>query len=120
MRTISGGRGPQTPEGGLTFLENRYGVVGASVYRWIFGELWSRPGLSRRDRSLVTIAIIVALGELAELTTHAAAGVHHGLSRAEIAEVLVSIYPYLGAPRTAAATRFVQQVWADRDAAASA
>jgi 4-carboxymuconolactone decarboxylase len=45
------------------------GDVGTLAFRWAFGEIWSRPELSRRDRSLVVIAILGAMGQERELAT---------------------------------------------------
>ena len=58
----------------------RVGDVGVLARRWVFGEVWARTELSRRDRSLAVIAILTSLGASAELAVHVPAGVGNGLS----------------------------------------
>ena len=63
-----------------------------------FGAVWSRPGLARRDRSLVTIGILIGTGKPAELKNHVRAGLNNGLSVTELQEVLIQAVPYCGFP----------------------
>lgn len=65
-------------------------------YAW--GTIWARPGLSRRDRSLLNLGILAALNRNDELTTHLAAAVTNGLELAEIQEAILQIALYCGAP----------------------
>lgn len=64
----------------------------------VFGGLWARPGLSRRDRSLVTIAILIQTRALDELRVHFQAAIKNGLSKAELAEVIYHAGAYAGMP----------------------
>lgn len=69
----------------------------------VWGALWAREGLSARDRSLVTISILIALGAETELKTHVRIGINNGLTRDEIAEVIYHAGGYAGFPRATAA-----------------
>lgn len=69
------------------------------ITRYAWGEVWSRPGLARRDRSVATLAALVALGAEHELAMHVRAAVRNGLSPAEIREVLLHTAVYAGMPR---------------------
>jgi 4-carboxymuconolactone decarboxylase len=65
-------------------------------YAW--GGIWARPGLDRRTRSAITIAMLVALGRDEELTMHLKAARRNGVSVAEIAEILLQTAVYCGVP----------------------
>lgn len=69
----------------------------------VFAALWAREGLSFRDRSLVTLGILIALGAESELRTHVQIAVTNGLTEAEIAEVIYHAGGYAGFPRATAA-----------------
>lgn len=64
----------------------------------IFGRLWSRPGLARRDRSLLTLGILIALGSEHELESHFAIARRNGLTEEELAEVVYHASGYAGFP----------------------
>lgn len=79
----------------------------------VWGGVWTREGLERRDRSLVTISILIALGQHTELATHIRTGLRNGLTRKEISETVVHATAYVGCPAGIAAMRVVQQVLVD-------
>ena len=79
--------------------------------------VWSRPGLSPRDRSLVTIAALTALHRPNELRIHVARGLDNGLSRAEIGELIMHMAIYGGFPVAVEAMRIAREVFDERDAA---
>jgi 4-carboxymuconolactone decarboxylase len=64
----------------------------------LFRDLWLRPGLAPRDRSLVTVSALVASGQVAQLTGHVNIGNNNGLTQAEIAEALTHLAFYVGWP----------------------
>ena len=109
--TITGWKGVLEPAAGLERLETMLGDVGVVAYRWAFGEIWCRPQLSRRDRSIVVIAILIALGATAELAVHAPAGLRHGLTRVEIEEIVTHLSLYAGIPRAVEAMRAVREAF---------
>ncbi|WP_030946176.1 carboxymuconolactone decarboxylase family protein [Streptomyces sp. NRRL S-646] len=63
-----------------------------------YGDIWARPGLDRRSRSLVTLGILMALGHPAELRNHVLGALGNGLTSEEILETAVQAVPYLGLP----------------------
>src|SRR5689334_11208865 len=63
-----------------------------------WGEVWTRPGIDRRMRSAITLAVLAALGHDDELALHVRAARRNGLSEEEIAEVLLHTAVYAGAP----------------------
>lgn len=71
-------------------------------YRYVaesaFGMIWSRPGLALRDRSLVTVAQLAALGRTDELKAHLAGALNVGISKEELVEVLMQTSIYAGVP----------------------
>jgi 4-carboxymuconolactone decarboxylase len=68
------------------------------VTRYAWGELWNRPGLSRPERSMITIAMLAALGRDEELALHVRAALRNGLSPDDISEVLLQVAVYAGVP----------------------
>jgi len=68
------------------------------ITRYAWGEIWSRPGLSRPQRSMITIAMLAALGRDEELAMHVRAALRNGLSAADISEVLLQVAVYAGVP----------------------
>jgi 4-carboxymuconolactone decarboxylase len=80
-----------------------------------WGDVWSRPGLDRRTRSCVTLAVLTALHCHDELAMHVRAAVHNGLTAAEISEVLLHTAVYAGIPAANTAYRIAQQTLPDLD-----
>lgn len=68
------------------------------ISRYAWGEIWTRPGLDRKSRSMVTLSTLVALGHLNEFSFHIPAALRNGLSREEILEVLMQCAIYAGVP----------------------
>lgn len=78
--------------------------------RYCWGEVWTRPNLSRRDRSLATIASLVTLGAEHEIGIHVRAGLRHGLTITEIQETMQHLALYAGLPRAFSAMQFVNKL----------
>lgn len=68
------------------------------ITRYAWGEVWSRPGLSRHTRSLLTLAMTVALNREEEFRLHLRAALNNGVTREEIQEVLIHSAVYCGVP----------------------
>ena len=68
------------------------------ITRYAWGELWNRPGLSRPERSMITLAMLAALGRDEELALHVKAGIRNGLTATDIREVLLQVAVYAGVP----------------------
>lgn len=88
------------------------------ITRYAWGEVWSRPGLAQHTRSLLTLAMMVALNRDDEFRLHVRAALSNGVSRNEIAEVLMHAAIYCGLPAANGAFHWAEQVFADIDAAA--
>jgi len=86
------------------------------ITRYAWGEVWSRPGLSRHTRSLLTLAMMVALGRDEEFRMHVRAALNNGVSRDEIAEVLMHAAIYCGLPAANGAFHWAERVFAEIDA----
>jgi 4-carboxymuconolactone decarboxylase len=80
------------------------------ITRYAWAEIWDREGLDRRARSMITLAVLTALGREQELTLHLRAARTNGLSDEEIAEVLLHTAIYAGVPATNAALALAQQI----------
>lgn len=79
-----------------------------------FGAVWSRPGLERKQRSLVTLGILIGTGKPSELKNHVRAGLNNGLTVTELQEVLIQAIPYCGFPCVAEAIEATMQVLRER------
>jgi 4-carboxymuconolactone decarboxylase len=80
-----------------------------------WGLIWSRPGLTRRMRSLLNLGILTALGQPHELRLHIRAALRNGLTRKEISEALLHCSVYCGIPRAAEARRAMIEVFEELD-----
>jgi 4-carboxymuconolactone decarboxylase len=81
--------------------------------RYAWGEIWTRPGLDRRTRSCITIAMLVALGRDEELAIHLRGALNNGVTREEIKEVLLHTAVYCGMPAANSAFRVAAGVLPD-------
>jgi 4-carboxymuconolactone decarboxylase len=68
------------------------------ITRYAWGEIWSRPGLTRAERSIVTLTVLAALQHESELAMHVKAALRNGLSPEQIREVLLQVTVYAGVP----------------------
>ncbi|WP_410810605.1 carboxymuconolactone decarboxylase family protein [Micromonospora sp. 067-2] len=85
------------------------------VVAWAFGEMYARPGLPPRDRQLVTLGMLTALGGAEpQLEVHVNAALNVGLKPAEIVEALLHSAAYCGIPRALNATFVAKKVFAER------
>lgn len=85
-----------------------------------WGTVWTRPGLDRRSRSMITLTALIARGHHEELAMHLRAALRNGLTREEIGEVLLQSAIYCGVPDANTAFRIAQRVFdeeasSDRD-----
>jgi 4-carboxymuconolactone decarboxylase len=111
LRTLRGGKVDGAAEAAA--IEQRLGPVGSYVLDFVMGDIWSRPGLARRDRSLVVISILTTLNQLNQLRSHVRGGWHHGLTRAEIEEIMVQLAAYAGFPRAIDGMTVAREVLAE-------
>jgi 4-carboxymuconolactone decarboxylase len=77
----------------------------------LFGDVWERPGLSKRDRSLITIATLIALGREKQLTGHLERAINNGVSKSEISEIITHLAFYAGWPAAMTAALVAKDVF---------
>lgn len=83
------------------------------ITQYAWGSIWTRPGLDRRSRSMITLTALIALGHDEELAMHVRAALGNGLSREEIKEVLLQSAIYCGVPAANTAFRVAQEIFDD-------
>jgi len=86
------------------------------ITRYAWGEMWTRPGLSRHTRSLVTVAMLVALNRPEEFRLHVRAAFNNGVTRDDIKEVLMHAAVYCGVPAANASFHMAEEVFAQMEA----
>lgn len=89
------------------------------ITRYAWGEIWTRPGLPRHTRSLLTLAMMVALNRADEFRLHVRAAANNGVTRDEIKEVLLQAAIYCGVPAANTAFHLAAEVFAQMDAEAT-
>lgn len=82
------------------------------ITRYAWGEIWTRPGLPRHTRSLLTIGLMVALNRTDEFKLHVRAAFNNGVTRDEIKEVLMHCAIYAGVPAANSAFHMAEEVFA--------
>ena len=78
----------------------------------IFGDIWERPGLSKRDRSLITVATLVALYRINELPFHIGRALENGVTKDEIVELITHLAFYASWPNAITAVNIAREVFA--------
>jgi 4-carboxymuconolactone decarboxylase len=99
----------------VTAMVGRLGAISELGYSWIFGDIWARPVLQRRERSIVVVAILTAQGAQREMHTHVAGAIRHGLTRTEVEEVILCSAFYAGFPHAVEALYLAREVFAGVD-----
>jgi 4-carboxymuconolactone decarboxylase len=85
------------------------------ITRYAWGEIWGRPGLTRPTRSMLTLAMMVALNRADEFRMHVRAALNNGVTREEIREVLLQTAIYCGVPAANSAFHIAEEVLAEYD-----
>ena len=80
----------------------------------LFGDVWERPELSKRDRSLITVANLVALYRTDQLRGHIGRALDNGVTKSEISEIILNTTMYDGWPVAANAVRIAKEVFEER------
>jgi len=88
----------------------------ALITRYAWGDVWARPGLDRRTRSCVTLALLSSLGSEEEFEMHLGGAERNGVTREEITEVLLHVAVYAGVPRANRAFAIAQAAFRSADA----
>lgn len=99
-------------------VQQNVGPVSAGVVEYtngiLFKDVWLRPGLAPRDRSLVTVASLISLGQSAQMTYHLNRAMDNGLTQAEASEMLTQLQFYAGWPNVFSAVPVAKDVFAKR------
>jgi 4-carboxymuconolactone decarboxylase len=80
----------------------------------VYPDIWERPGLSKRDRSLITVAALVALYRPDQLKTHTERALANGVTREEVGELITHLAFYAGWPSAMSAAKVVKQVYEEK------
>ena len=86
------------------------------VTRYCWGDVWSRPGLERRERSMINLSMIAALNRPHELKLHVRGAINNGLTKDEIREILLQVAIYAGVPASLDSFRVAKEVLAEMKA----
>ena len=81
--------------------------------RYCWGDIWARPGLDRKQRSMINLAMIAALNRPHELKAHVKGALNNGLTKDEIKEVLLQVAVYAGIPAGMDSFRLAREVFAE-------
>lgn len=111
----AGNMGMNDPERSARFMTRSMGALGSFAMDNVFGDVWCRPQLSRRDRSLVVISCLMSLKSVDELKGHIRIGLNHGVTREEVREILLTVAGYAGFPTAMAASRHMDDVFRGLD-----
>lgn len=90
------------------------------ITEWCWGEIWGRPGLERRMRSVLNLGMTMALNRSAEFRLHVRGALNNGLTREEVVEIILQGAIYCGVPASLDAMRSAQTVFAELDEEADA
>lgn len=101
--------GAYDPERSARAMQRRHGPLGSFAVDVVMGDVWARPQLDRRTRSLIVIAVLATIGSTEELSLHTDVGLNHGLTRTEIEEILLHVACYSGFPMAMQASRIVDE-----------
>ena len=94
-----------------TDLKEELGILGEMIIEHAFADIYSRPGLSLRDRELITISMLIAQGGAPQqLKNHMLAGVNQGIQIEELLEIVLQSYLYNGFPKAIQAYKVLQEV----------
>ncbi|SON53774.1 4-carboxymuconolactone decarboxylase [Hartmannibacter diazotrophicus] len=85
------------------------------VTRYCWGDIWNRPGLERRERSIINLAMLAALNRPHELKLHVRGALNNGLTREEIREIFLQVAIYCGVPASLDSFRVAKEVFAELD-----
>ena len=88
-------------------------ALGDYTDKVLFGEVWERPELSKRDRSLITVATLVALYRTNELSFHLKRALENGVTKDELVELITHLAFYAGWPAANTAVTIARQVFAE-------
>jgi 4-carboxymuconolactone decarboxylase len=81
----------------------------------LFGDVWERPGLAKRDRSLITVAALISMNRTEQLPFHLERALENGVTREELVEAITQLAFYSGWPTAMSALAIAKKVFADKE-----
>lgn len=105
--------GPTTPGSGQKLMADIAPALGQLTDEVLFGQVWSRPGLSQRDRSLITVSALMAMNRPDQLRGHLALARRNGVTDAELIEAITQLAFYAGWPSGVTAVGVAREVFKD-------
>jgi 4-carboxymuconolactone decarboxylase len=99
---------PSSPLAHVNAVAPKLGELTADV---LFGDVWERPQLSKRDRSLITCAVLTALVRSEQLVGHLGRAQTNGVTREELSEMITHVAFYAGWPTAVTASRIADELW---------
>jgi 4-carboxymuconolactone decarboxylase len=103
-----------SPPSTIGQVKDTFPKLGELTDKVVFGDVWERPGLSKRDRSLITVAALVALYRPDQLRGHLWRALDNGVTREELIELITHLAIYSGWPNAGTAALIAKQVFAER------
>ena len=100
-----------TPRTAMQEVAPKLAEIAADV---LFGDIWERPGLSKRDRSMITVATLIALYRDGQIPGHINRALDNGVTKEEIGEIVTHVAFYAGVPTAANAARLIKEVYDER------
>ena len=100
-----------TPRSAMQEVAPQLAKITAEV---LFGDIWERPGLSKRDRSMITVAVLTALYRSGQLPGHINRAQDNGVTKEEIGEIITHVAFYAGVPTAANVAGIARDVYAER------
>ena len=107
----------KTPKSATEFIGGVAPVLAEITDKILYGQVWKRPGLNPRDRSLITLASLISLYRSNELPFHVKRALANGVTRDEIVEMITHLAFYAGWPNANSAVRIVRTAFSEIDAA---
>ncbi|WP_149538763.1 carboxymuconolactone decarboxylase family protein [Siccirubricoccus phaeus] len=92
-------------------LKANFPKLVAMTEEFAYADIWERPGLSKRDRSMITVAALIALGREEQLATHLGRALGNGVTREEIGEIVTHLAIYAGWPAAMTAAHIASDVY---------
>ena len=96
-------------------VRDMFPKLGELTDKVVFGDVWERKGLAKRDRSLVTVASLVTQGATQQLRGHLWRALDNGVTREEIIELITHLAIYSGWPNAGSAAEVAKEVFAERN-----
>ena len=107
---------PKSPPSTIGTVKDVVPKLAELTEKVLFGDVWARPGLSKRDRSLATVAALIALYRPDQLKGHIWRALDNGVTREEIIELITHLAIYAGWPNAGTAALIAKQVFQERSA----